>query len=499
MQFQFPWAEMATEVALGGLGLLLLGADLLTPESRKRWVGWLGVGGLVVCLVPAVGTCNPTRPDPILGGTYLSDGFQMFFRLFAVLAGLLILLVSLDDMERLPSHQGEFFALIVFAVLSLVLLAGAADLLLVYFFLEFVSITSYILAGYLKHNRESNEASLKYLLYGAVAGAVMLYGISLLYGATGTTNLQGVALRIGLAPTSLQLLAVTLILVGFGFKISMVPFHQWTPDVYQGAPTPITAFLSVGPKAAGFAVLFRVFWTGLPEVRLEVPWPALLAFLAVATMTVGNLLALVQHNIKRMLAYSSIAHAGYMLIGVVTIASSSQPNGEMAGVFGVLVYLMAYLFMNVGAFAVVIWFARSTGSEEIDDYAGLADSAPLIAAAMVVFLLSLTGIPPTAGFLGKWWLFMAAIRSNDYWWLAVAGIVNSVISLFYYWNVVRLMYLRPTVWRGPLQYPVALTTVIALTAAVTLLMAIAPTLVLQWAQSTKQLIVPTLGLILATP
>jgi len=211
---------------------------------------------------------------------------------------------------------------------------------------------------------------------------VMLYGISLLYGATGTTNLHGIALRLGAAPTTLKLLAVTLILVGFGFKISMVPFHQWTPDVYEGAPTPITAFLSVGPKAAGFAVLFRVLWTGLPEARIDVPWSGLLALLCVATMTVGNLLALVQHNVKRMLAYSSIAHAGYMLIGVVVIASSSAPGGDMAGVFGVMVYLMAYLFMNIGAFAIVIWFARSTGSEKIDDYAGLADKAPLFAAAL---------------------------------------------------------------------------------------------------------------------
>jgi NADH-quinone oxidoreductase subunit N len=493
VQFQFPWAELSTEVALCALGVLLLGADLLTPEGRKRWVGWLGVGGLGLCLVPAVGTCSPPSAEPILGGTYLADGFQMFFRLFAVLAGLLVMLAALDSLEELPSHRGEFFALLVFAVLSLVLLAGAADLVLVYLFLEFVSITSYILAGYLKHRRESNEASLKYLLYGAIAAAVMLYGISLLYGATGTTHLPEVARRIGLAPAGLQLLAVALILVGFGFKISMVPFHQWTPDVYQGAPTPITAFLSVGPKAAGFAVLFRVFWTGLPAARLEVSWPDLLALLSVATMTVGNLLALVQHNLKRMLAYSSIAHAGYMLIGVVTIAASSQPNGEMAGVFGVLVYLMAYLFMNIGAFAVVIWFAHSTGSEEIDDYAGLAETAPLIAAAMTIFLLSLTGIPPTAGFLGKWWLFMAAIRSPDYWWLAVAGIVNSVISLFYYWNVVRLMYLRPVARPVSWRYPVALTAVIVLTVAVTLLLVLYPTPLLEWAQSTKQLLVPTWG------
>jgi proton-translocating NADH-quinone oxidoreductase chain N len=269
--------------------------------------------------------------------------------------------------------------------------------------------------------------------------------------------------------------------------------------VYEGAPTPITAFLSVGPKAAGFAVLFRVFWTALPEVRLGIQWSILLAVLCVATMTVGNLLALVQHNVKRMLAYSSIAHAGYMLIGVVTIASSSAPGGDMAGLFGVMVYLMAYLFMNVGAFAVVIWFARSTGSEDIDDYAGLAETAPLFAAALTVFMLSLTGIPPTAGFLGKWWLFMAAIRSPDYWWLAVAGIVNSVISLFYYWNLVRLMYLRPVARKEPLRYPAALTAVVAFTALVTLLMALYPTPILQLAEFTRQLVLPTVGLASAAP
>jgi len=471
---------MATEVSLCGLGLLLLGVDLILPRDQKRWVGVLGIAGLLATVlvgcVVAIFSLGQVDVEPILGGTYLADGFTNFFRLFALGVGLVVMFAGLDYLDRVKTNQGEFFALIVFATLALILLAGAADLITVYLFIEFVSLTSYVLAGYLRGDKRSAEASIKYLLYGAITAAIMLYGMSLLYGVTGSTNLQVIAENFGKAPQTLQLLAVSLILVGLGFKIAMVPFHQWAPDVYEGAPTPITLFMSIGPKAAGFAVLLRVLLVALPDYQPQ--WAILLAVLSAVTMTLGNLLALWQSNIKRMLAYSSIAHAGYLLIGVVAVGEDFQ------GVFGLLVYLVAYLLMNAGAFAIAIWLERNTGSNEIEEFAGLSQTAPLFAGVMAIFLLSLTGIPPTAGFLGKWWLFAAAINS-PYWWLAVVGIVNSVISLFYYWNVVRVMYLLPPKREEPLGYSVYLSVVILGAVILTVALVLWPNLLLEIAQGSK--------------
>lgn len=485
----FPWRMLATEVGLCGLGLFLLLADLVVPEGRKRFVGYLALLGLLLLFLRAAGA--EPQIKPVLGGTYLADGFTYFFRLLALGIALLVVLLSLDYLENLRAHRGEFFAIVVFATLALILLAGSNDLLTVYLFVEFVSLTSYILVGYQKFTPRSNEASIKYLLYGAVASAVMLYGMSLLYGATGTTNLQEIAGAFGSASPLVKMLAALFILVGLGFKVAMVPFHQWAPDVYEGAPTPITAFLSVGPKAAGFAVLFRVLMTALVPYREE--WALLLALLATATMFLGNWVALVQGNIKRMLAYSSIAHAGYLLIGVVC----NGPDG--AGAFAVIVYLIAYVLMNLGAFAVVIWVSRHLGTEDIGDYAGLGETAPFYALAMTIFLLSLTGVPPTAGFVGKFWLFKAALQS-EYWWLAVVGIVNSVISLGYYFNVVRLMYLRPA--RRVPAFPrrsLFSTAVIGLTALLIVAFLINQNPLLQLAQTSRCLLPMSVQIVAARP
>jgi proton-translocating NADH-quinone oxidoreductase chain N len=373
-----------------------------------------------------------------------------------------VLLSSIDYLRGRTAYATEFYSLLFFVTLSIVLVAGATDLLMIYLSIEFLSLTSYVLTGYLRDDQRSNEAAIKYFLYGSITSAVMLYGMSLLYGATGTTNLAQIAAVLqtpaGSSARGLAFPLIVLLMAGFGFKIALVPFHQWAPDAYEGAPTPVTAFLSVGPKAAGFAALLRVLLIALPTFQVD--WVAILAGLSILTMTLGNLVAIVQRNIKRMLAYSSIAQAGYIIIGLVAIA----PDGR-SGVNGLLLYILAYLFTNLGAFVAVIAFGNATGSELIEDFAGLIRRQPLVAGAMVVFLLSLAGIPPTAGFVGKFFVFAAAIRMQ-FFALAAIGVVNSVISVYYYANIIRTMFfLAPKDDR-----PVHLSSVLSLAIIVSLAM-----------------------------
>ena len=424
---------IAPELVLTILALALLVVDLLTEPGKKRQVAWTGVAGLVIALFPSAGLLS-VAPRFAFAGTYAIDPFAAFFKLVAIGSGILVLLATMEFFAgRTSQNEGEIYALIVFMVLGLVLMAAAADLILLFLSIEFVSLVSYVLAGALKGDRRSNEAGIKYFFYGAAASAVMLYGFTFLYGVSGTTNLYRLMQHVAFLPAGFLALAVVLVLAGLGFKISLVPFHQWTPDVYEGAPTPITAFLSVGSKAAGFAALLRVLYVAVPVQG----WVTLVAGLAAISMTLGNLVALSQQNIKRMLAYSAIAHGGYMLIGLVAITASATPVGS--GVDALLFYLLAYTFTNIGAFAVAIVIERALGSDAIQDYAGLSQRAPFSAVAMAVFMLSLTGIPPTALFFGKLMLFGAAINSGLLW-LAVIGIVNSVISLFYYVGVIQAMW-----------------------------------------------------------
>jgi NADH-quinone oxidoreductase subunit N len=334
-------------------------------------------------------------------------------------------------------YQGVFYALLLFSAMTICLLGGATNLIMVFLAFDFLSITSYILTGYLRDDRRSTEAAIKYFLYGAALSAVMLYGMSWFYGLTGSTDLNGIAAALMETETSLRpiiLPALMLLVTGFAFKIGAVPFHQWAPDAYEGAPTPVTAFLSVGPKIAGFALIVRVMLTALPMdlANLAMDWRTLLMAISVLTMTVGNLVALWQQNIKRLLAYSSIAQAGYILIGAV----AASPRGVTA----VLLYLAAYALTNLGAFAAVIAFSNQTGSDTIEDYAGLSKRAPALALVLIICLFSLGGIPPTAGFIGKLYLFSAAIEEGLLW-LAIIGVINSVISLSYYWKIIRAMYL----------------------------------------------------------
>jgi NADH-quinone oxidoreductase subunit N len=484
---------ISPELVLGITGLAVLGLDLVWPDERKKgWLPYLSLLGLILALVMVISLSG--QQASLLSGMISVDGFALFFKFIAILAVGIVILGSIDYMRERTPYAGEFYGLLVLAALALTLAAGATDLIMVYLSMEFLSFTSYILVGYIRDSKKGTEASLKYFLFGATTSAIMLYGISLLYGIAGTTNLAGIsqALREAHAVTGgqtwLVVPAMIMILVGFGFKIALVPFHQWSPDTYEGAPTPITAFLSVGPKAIGFALLMRVFLTALSGFIVD--WTAILAGISMITMTLGNLVALKQTNIKRLLAYSSIAQAGYILIGFVCVSLNSQSS--FSGVNGSMIYLFAYLFTNLGVFMAVIAFEQATGSTEISDYAGLARRAPGLSAVMLVCLLSLAGIPATGGFIGKFFVFGSAIQLQFYF-LAVVGIVNSVIAAFYYLNIVRYMFFVPCEEGadGVVAVPALFQFALAVTAAVTLLIGLYPQPFIDLAAQSVRLIAAT--------
>ena len=479
------------ELVLCVVGLLVLLLDLIWPdESKKGWLPYAGLLGLGLALIAVVSIVG--QEASLLSGMLAVDNFALFFKFIAVLSVGLIILVSIDFMKNRTPYRGEFFGLLILAGLAMSLAAGATDLLMVYLAMELLSFTSYILVGFLRDDVKSNEASLKYFLYGATASAVMLYGMSLLYGIAGTTQLAGIASYFAASqaePMKLWLAvpALLMLLVGFGFKIALVPFHQWSPDAYEGAPTPVTAFLSVGPKAIGFALLMRVFMMALPQFTTT--WTAVLAAISMASMTLANLVALKQTNIKRMLAYSSIAQAGYILIGFVSLSLNSESSFN--GANGVLIYLFAYLFTNLGAFVVAIAFEQATGSVKIADYTGLAKRSPGLAVVMLICLLSLAGIPATGGFIGKFFVFGSAIQVQFYA-LAIVGIINSVIAVFYYFNVIRYMFFTPPAGGQDETVPVSglLSFVLTLTAALTLLIGIYPQPFIELATQSVRLIAP---------
>jgi NADH-quinone oxidoreductase subunit N len=345
-------------------------------------------------------------------------------------------MTSRELAEESKTHIGEYYALLVAMMIGMFLMTGVSDILMMYIALELVSITSYILAGFLKNVYRSSEAALKYVIFGAAASGLMLYGFSILFGLTGTTNIFEISDFLASHPVNhiTLLLSGVLILAGFGYKISAVPFHFWTPDVYEGAPITITAFLSVASKAAGFAMLLRYLLIAYPIITKEgFEWNAILTGICVLTMSLGNLVALQQTNMKRLLAYSSIAQAGYILMGVVMLSTQ--------GLTAVMIYFVMYLFMNFGAFYVVQVIAEKIGSEEIEDYKGLAKRMPFLGAMMTIFMMSLTGIPLTAGFVGKFFLFAAVLQNPSMYWLAVIAGLNSVVALYYYIKVIKAMYL----------------------------------------------------------
>lgn len=428
-------ALLYPEILLAGLALILLLADLWIPPQHSKILYHLGL----VCAVITLGMVGRAYSDPAqlqgIGTLWVVDRLALFFKVIVLLTTILTLLVTIDYMPGSPTqplrmrHVGSFTALVLFASLGMMILVSATDLVLIFLALELISISSFILAGFERHNMKSSEGAIKYFLIGSFSAAIMLYGISLFYGAMGTTHLAN------LAPSSLTPLAslgLLLILVGFGFKASIVPFHLWVPDAYEGAPTPVTAYLSVAPKLAALGLMLRVFTHIFPihEDMLH-----LFALLAALTMTVGNLTAIFQNNVKRLLAYSSIAQAGYMLLGFVA--------ADTLGRDGVLFYALAYVFMNLGAFTVAIMVGNGS-SYELEAFDGLAVRNLPVALLMAFFLLSLAGIPPTAGFIAKFYVFGALIQGKWYG-LAVIGVLNSVVSVYYYLRIAYHMFFREPV------------------------------------------------------
>jgi NADH-quinone oxidoreductase subunit N len=437
-------AGIAPELALTATIFVLVLADIVLRHhaARRRVLGALAILGLIATALSF--TALPAERGPIFHGMLSLDGFAIFFKgLFLAAAFLAILFGAISD-EIQRSRYGEYLILLLCLTLGLNLLAAARNLLMLYLSLELVSLPSYVLTGFRRGDRQSSEAALKYVIFGAASSGLMLYGFSLLYGLSGTLDLAGIGQRIagvvgrGDATAALGLtIAVLLSLVGFGYKIAAVPFHMWCPDVYQGAPTPFVAFLSVGPKAAGMAALLRFVLIGFGGASGGAfPWPALLGVLSIATMTVGNLIAIAQENVKRLLAYSSIAHAGYMLMAVAV--------GSGAAVRAVMLYLPIYLFMNMGAFLAVMAVRSPAGDESIGAYRGLGTRSPFLAVMLGIFLFSLTGLPPLAGFIGKFYLFAALIdtRTTFFYIVAIIGVLNSVVSLYYYVRIVRAMFLE---------------------------------------------------------
>lgn len=429
------------ELAVTATILVLVVVHVAGKDRRSSAPALLSLVGTGAALLLAWMT--PARGGVgLFEGMVVLDGFAVFFKVLTALATLIVIFMSIDSDELRDRTQAEYYVFLLSVLLGMFLLSSASDIVMVYLALELVSIPSYLLAGYLKGKAHSSEASMKYVVYGATASGVMIYGFSLLYGMTGSTQISEIGRILASGTVHLPaMLAAVMVTVGFGYKIAAVPFHMWSPDVYEGAPTPVTAFLSVGPKAAGFAVLVRFFYTvfASPEgggswgLSSSVDWTFLFAVLSAVTMTVGNLVAINQKNVKRLLAYSSIAHAGYMLMGFVLLTS--------VGLKAILFYLVVYLFMNLGAFYVVVLVSNGTRGEDISDFSGLGSRAPLAAVSLAIFLFALTGIPPFSGFIGKVYLFAEVINKGVYW-LALVAALNSVVSLYYYARIVKVMFLE---------------------------------------------------------
>lgn len=472
--------RLAPELILTIAATLLLVLEALTGDDRdKSFIGNLALGAIVLAMGGVVLAYQ--NPGSSFHGMLVSDGFAAFFRLVTLATGALTILCSMSYLTRVQHNVGEFYVLVLFSLAGQSLMAASTELIMLFIGLEISSISSYILAGFLRDDRRNTEASLKYFLLGSFATAFLLYGVAWIYGATGTTNLLGI--REALAKGTTSPLFVTgaagLMLAGFSFKVSAAPFQAWAPDVYQGAPAPVSGFLSAGPKAAAFAILLRIFSTSFEGFlgRIE---PAIWA-IALLTMLVGNFAALWQTNVKRLLGYSSIAHAGYVMVAV---ASHSVP-GTAAAMF----YLAAYGLMNYGAFAAITYVA---GKEEqhvkIDDFRGLSQKQPVVAGLLTVFLLSLIGVPLTAGFFGKFYIFKAAIEQQFYW-LAALGLLSSAVAAYYYLRIIFAMYLedpKTTEHAEPLPTGIGLT--MWITAGATLVLGIFPGLVLDYANQFAQLV-----------
>lgn len=469
------------EIFLSVLAMVLLLINVFSPGGQKSYLAYISFFGIAVTAVIVASGWGSHIES--FNGSVVLDNFATFFKMTFLVAAALGVLISDRYMEREGCNHGELYPLILFCVVGMMLMASGTDLMTLFLGLEVMSVSLYVLAGFNRANKKSNEAGLKYFLLGSFSTGFLLYGMALIYGATGTTQLYKIAAIIGqmtLPSANIMLVAgMLLMMTGFAFKIAAAPFHMWTPDVYEGAPTPMTAFMSAGPKAAGFAALLRILLVALPTLQVE--WSQVFWVLAVLTMTVGNITALRQDNIKRVLAYSSIAHAGYALVGFTA--------GNGTGTAGILFYMLTYSFMNIGAFAIIILVSKKGETNgNVMDFAGLGFKRPLLAVAMTLFLFSLAGVPPAAGFIGKFYLFSGAIQKG-YIWLAVIGVLNSAASAYYYLRIMVYMYMKEATeefeW-VQVTAPVALALIIAV--AGTLIPGIVPSVILEYAQMAVKLI-----------
>ncbi len=480
------------EILLIATFVVVILLDLIFQKS-KYIAGTAAIVGLTATMIYML--VSPLHESFGFWQMYVFDPFSTFFKYLFLISGIVVILMSFlsDELHKSSRSIGEFYTLLLGMTIGMFVIASASNFILIYIALETMSLSSYVLAGYTKEIRRSSEASLKYVIYGSLSSGIMIYGISIMFGLSGTLNLYELNMFLSqYTGSSLPVIVAGLmILVGFGYKISAVPFHFWTPDVYEGAPVAVTAYLSVASKAAGFAVLMRFLKTAFmdPVVSDEnvwtmlqaVDWRFVIAILSVLSMTLGNLVALWQTNVKRILAYSAIAHAGYLLMGVVAFSTI----GNMA----VEVYFISYLIMNFGAFLVVQLIANKTGSEELEDYNGLGYKAPLLGVAMTIFLVSLTGLPPTIGFIGKLYIFKAVLDSNMIW-LAVVGILNSVVSLFYYAKIFRNMWLRGMDKEGAmLKYSLPAKLMVYALAVPALFFGIYWTPILEWAEHSVKIFI----------
>ncbi|HEX2269701.1 MAG TPA: NADH-quinone oxidoreductase subunit N [Pyrinomonadaceae bacterium] len=493
------WSLIAPEVIVCGAAVLVMLVDAFVKPAQRWITGGIALGGLFAAAVATIWLwAAGTASFDAFNGMIVLDELRLGFTLIFLLVSFLTLLISTVWVEGEQLPAGEFHSLLLFATVGMMLMASGNDLVIVFLGLEILSIATYVMAGFRRSDVRSNESSLKYFILGSFSSAFLLYGIALVYGATsiaepgaagrivpGTTNIAELASRVNDAQYPALLFAgAAMMIVGFGFKIATAPFHIWTPDVYEGAPTPVTAFMAAGPKAAGFASFMRVFVFGLPFVvssysntgaTLHQAWVNTLVVMAILTMTVGNVVAIVQNNVKRMLAYSSIAHAGYALVGCVAAGTASDPAQRNGALTAVMFYLLTYAVMNIGAFAVVQWIARSGDRRtSVEDYSGIGFQSPVLAFALSLFMLSLLGMPLTAGFMGKIMVFNAAIIQG-YYVLVVIAVLNTAVSAYYYLRLIIVMFFgdRTTAWAAP-RVPASVALAIVLTVLGVLYLGIFP-------------------------
>ncbi len=476
------YAAMKPEILLTIFALAILLADpiLFRDKRDKFWnaiFAALGLGFALLQLVLFRRGFPGGLPAQTFDGRFTLDLFAIVLKLIIVLATFLVVMISLHYLEIEEANFGEYYALLLLSAVGMMFMVSSTDLIVLFLGLELMALCEYVLVGFLRGERRSNEAALKFFLLGAFSSGLLLYGMSLLYGISGSTKLSAISQALAGRPVTdpLSWVAMVTLLAGLFFKIAAVPFHQWTPDAYEGAPTSITAFISVAPKVASFAILLRLLFTGMGPMHLQ--WQTLMIGVAIATMTLGNLAAITSSNIKRFFGYSTIAHVGYLLLGVIAAA-----DGNSYGLTAVVIYLLVYSFMNLGAFSVIVMMRRKDLlGDEIDDLSGLMSRAPGMAVLMLIFLLSLAGIPPTAGFIGKYYIFLSLIQTGHYY-LAILGVGYAVVALYYYFRIVVAMFMKKAPETGPLVIGPGLSVALGVTLGFTLIIGVYPEPFIQLAQ-----------------